>query len=71
MRSGSGASFSTFTGTGEAFELSKLSAAAAEARRERGGVGSDILVTTSACLEQDLAPVPSPSVLFAREMLLL
>lgn len=39
VRSGSGAlaSFSTFTGTGEAVELSKLSATAAEARRERGG----------------------------------
>lgn len=35
------------------------------------GEKSDILVTSSACLEQDLAPLPSPSVLFAQEMLLL
>lgn len=35
------------------------------------GEKSDILVTSSACLEQDLAPLPSPSVLFVKEMLLL
>lgn len=68
-RSGSGvfASFSTFTGTGEAVQLSKLSATAAAA----AAGGKKVTFQKHLLrLEQNPASSQSPSVLFVREMLL-
>lgn len=64
-RSGSGAfaSFSTFTGTGEAVELSKLSATAAEARRELRGEKKWHFSSIFCLLRTGSGAFASPSVL--------